>query len=55
MEQMLNGYTEDTFVQKTTVVYPEQQIGWQAMHAHNTEGFGLESLLGDDADREMTV
>jgi len=48
-------FTEDTPVRQTTAEDIEQQLGWEAMYAHNSESFGLESLLGDDADREMAV
>jgi type I restriction enzyme R subunit len=49
------GYTEDTLVQKTTVEYLEQQLGWESVYAYNNEDFGPESLLGRSSDREVVL
>ena len=34
------AYTEDTLVQQTTADYLEQQLGWESVYAHTSEGFG---------------
>ena len=48
-------YTEEILVQQTTVDYLEQQLGWESLYAYNSEGFGPDSLLGRDSDREVVL
>ena len=50
-----SSFTEDTLVQQTTADYLEQQLGWQAVYAHNAEAFGPDSLLGRASDREVVL
>jgi type I restriction enzyme R subunit len=48
-------YTEDTLVQQTTAEYMEQKLDWQTIYAYNNEGFGPNSLLGRNSDREVVL
>lgn len=52
---MVNNYSEDTLVQRTTSEYLEQQLGWESIYAYNNEDFGPNSLLGRESDREVVL
>lgn len=49
------GYTEDTLVQQPTAEYLEQQLGWEAVYAYNSETFGPDGTLGRGSDREVVL
>ena len=51
----MTGYTEDSLVQETAASYLEQELGWESMHAQYDEGFGPDSLLGRDSEREVVL
>ena len=46
---------EDTLVQKTTIEYLKNQLGWNSVYAHNQETFGPEGLLGRKSDHEVVL
>ncbi len=46
-------YTEDTFVQRTTADYLEQQLGWVSVYAYNNENFGPDSRVGRGPARRL--
>lgn len=48
-------YTEDTLVQRITAKYLEKELGWESVYACNNEGFGPDSLLGRESDREVVL
>ena len=52
---MTPHYTEDTLVQQTTAEYLENKLGWESIYAYNNEGFGPESLLGRESEREVVL
>ncbi len=51
----LAAYNEDTLVQRTTVDYMQNQLGWEAVYAYNQETFGPDGLLGRSSDREVVL
>ncbi|MHB8277470.1 MAG: type I restriction endonuclease subunit R [Candidatus Humimicrobiaceae bacterium] len=46
---------EDTLVQKTTIDYLHDHLGWESVYAHNFEKFGPDGMLGRNSDREVVL
>ena len=51
----MNEFTEDQLVQKTTVEYLQDILGWNIHYAHNTEVFGENGTFGRKDDREVLL
>ncbi len=48
-------YSEDILIQQPTAELLEQELKWDSVFAYDSEGFGPESLLGRDSDREVVL
>lgn len=48
-------YSEDLLIQAPTVELMQEQLGWQSLFAQNEEGFGDDSLLGRQSDKEVVL
>ena len=48
-------YSEDILIQQPTAELLEQELKWDSVLAYDSEGFGPESLLGRNSDREVVL
>jgi type I restriction enzyme R subunit len=48
-------FNEDTLTQETTANYLRDHLGWQSVHAYNTETLGKEGTLGRKDETEVVL
>lgn len=51
----MNEFSEDELVQRTTVEYLKDSLGWEIHYAHNTEIFGENGTFGRKNDKEVLL
>ena len=51
----MNVYTEDTLVQRTTVEYLRDALGWDSVYAFNEETYGPDGTLGREDQQEVVL